>query len=209
MFQFFLCLSVCLIISCWKLDTEVIVLGLKIVTALLLLGFCFMSFDQSKLGTGLHLKFVLPWFSSMQHSVPIYKTLYLVWLVLYKSKICLILNFRFPFLLWFRDSIFICYFSPVLLAVFYCHCNSYFWIPSGVMGISLCSSFKTSFRHTSCSWLLGFDFKVWGLEFNSTLPPGGSFIAPSTLLSLNWDDCSLPKASSITLSCTHSVLWWR
>lgn len=174
LFQFFLCLSVCLIISCWKLDTEVIVLCLKIVTALLLLGFCFMSFDQSKLGSGLHLKFVLPWFSSMQHSLPIYKTLYLVWLVLYKSKIRLILNFRFPFLLWLRDNIFVCNFSPsVLLAVFYCHCNSYFWIPSSVMGNSLSSSFKTSFRHTSCSWLLGFDSKVLGSVFNSTPPPGG------------------------------------
>lgn len=54
-------------------------------------------FYQSKLGSGLHLKFVLPWFSSMQHSLPIYKTLYLGGWCFIRAKFVWFWILGFPF----------------------------------------------------------------------------------------------------------------
>lgn len=125
---FFLCLFECLIIFFfWKLDilcravdTEVIVLCLRIVTAFLLLGFWF-SFINLAQELGCIWDLFLPWFPSMQHSLLIYRDLYLGWLVLYQSKIHLILNFRFPFVLWLRDSMLFFSCPPSSMV---CHCNS-------------------------------------------------------------------------------------
>lgn len=57
------------------------------------------------------------------------------------------------------------------------------------------------------SWI-SFSFPAWslGLRVWFYLSEAGSFIPPSSLLSLSWNKCSPSKASSVSLSCTYCVL---